>query len=220
MAVSPALIRSYHRNVESRFAELGPPRSQKRGIKKKERQLMRTLILFAALVVLASGCGAMMAPVLDIQNAPVTTPAGVTPSIGRTREVILRGLADRGWTIDREEGQTIIASVTAGGHQATVGIDYSADTYSIQYVASSPGLRYDGLEIHKRYNHWVDRLRASINKELARSHGQAPAAPAPTPTEPAPAPAPAPAAPAPAPAAPAPAAPAPDTAMPPAPPPP
>jgi hypothetical protein len=177
---------------------------------------MRNLILIAVFVVLASGCGAMMAPVLDLQGVPVALPAGLTPSIARTRDAILRGLADRGWTIDREEGQTIVASVSAGGHQATVGIDYSADSYSIHYVTSSPGLRYDGIEIHKRYNHWVDRLRVSINKELASSPAQEPEgpppAPAAAPTEPAPAPA------EPAPEAPAPAAPA-EPGMPPAPPP-
>ncbi len=142
--------------------------------------LITALLLLPALP-LASGCGMNMAPVLDIQRSPVTLPGGYAPSPARTRDAILRGLVSKGWAVDREEGQSIVASINVRGHSATVGIDYDASSFSIHYVTSSEGLKYDGVEIHRRYNHWVDRLRASINQAIAESSAQEPAGPAPAP---------------------------------------
>jgi hypothetical protein len=136
---------------------------------------MRSLLL-ALLLSTSIGCGFNTAPVLDIVNSPVVLAHGVSPAEAVTRDAILRALVERKWTIVKEEGTSILATVTAGGHTATVGITYNATSYSIRYVDSSPGLKYDGVEIHRRYNHWVDRLRVSINEHLANAP-PAPSAP-------------------------------------------
>jgi hypothetical protein len=133
------------------------------------RSLLLAVVLFASV-----GCGFNTAPVLDITNAPVVVAHGSTPSDAVVRDAIMRALVERKWTIVKEEGASILATVTSGGHSATAGITYNATSYSIRYVDSSEGLKYDGVEIHRRYNHWVDRLRVSINEQLAN----APAAPA------------------------------------------
>lgn len=137
---------------------------------------MRHLALLLPLL-LAAACGHNRAPVLDVRDARITLPSGVTPSMEVTRDAILRALAERTWTVDREQPHRIHASVTAGGHSATVEVVYDQDTYSIHHVSSSPGLKYDGYEIHKRYNLWVDNLRKAIDKNLALA---APPAPPPT----------------------------------------
>ena len=123
-------------------------------------------IALLSLLLLATACGFNTAKVLDINGAKVTLPAGVTPSNEVTRAAILRALQERTWTVDGEEPNTIVASVTAGGHTATAGINYDDLTYSIKRLESSPGLKYDGVYIHRRYNQWIKNLRKTIDKQL------------------------------------------------------
>jgi hypothetical protein len=134
---------------------------------------------FLLLTALVSGCGANLAPVLDVRNAPVVTAQGVAPSRPLVRDAIVRALASRTWQIAEERPDALVASVSAGGHDATVLVQYDERSFSITRVDSSPGLKYDGSYIHRRYNHWVDRLRASIEQELS----QTTAAPAPAPAQ-------------------------------------
>jgi hypothetical protein len=124
---------------------------------------------FLVLTALMSGCGANLAPVLDVRNAPVVTAQGVAPTRPLVRDAIVRALASRTWQIAEERPDALVASVSAGGHGATVLVQYDERSFSITRVDSSPGLKYDGSYIHRRYNHWVDRLRASIEQELSQT---------------------------------------------------
>jgi hypothetical protein len=138
---------------------------------------LRSGALLLALTAVMSGCGANLAPVLDVRNAPIVTAQGVAPTRPLVRDAIVRALASRTWQIDEERPDALVASVSAGGHDATVLVQYDERSFSITRVDSSPGLKYDGSYIHRRYNHWVDRLRASIEQELS----QTAAVPAPAP---------------------------------------
>jgi hypothetical protein len=130
-----------------------------------------------------------MAPVLNVNHAPVAgAPAGADPATS-VREAIHRAILSRGWTVAGETPGVLTATIQKDGISATVDISYTATDYSIVY-RDSTGLKYDGNRIHKRYNHWVDRLQASITAELTK-----PSTPAAAGT-PAPAGAPAPAGPA------------------------
>jgi hypothetical protein len=148
---------------------------------------MRHLALLSVLL-LASACGFNTAKVLDIHSAKVTLPSGVTPSNEVTRAAILRALQERTWTVEGEEPNTIVASVSAGGHSATAGVTYDDLTYSIKRLESSPGLKFDGAYIHRRYNQWIKNLRKTIDKQLLlatqTSGGEAVAPPAEPPTGP------------------------------------
>jgi hypothetical protein len=132
--------------------------------------------LLVSFLLATAGCGANLAPVLDVQNAPVITAHGVVSTPLLVRDAIVRALASRTWQIVREEKQEIEATVSAGGHSATALVQFDERSYSITRVSSSPGLKYDGTRIHRRYNHWIDRLRASINEELGRMPPPAPVA--------------------------------------------
>jgi hypothetical protein len=135
-------------------------------------------LLSVALV--SSACGAGLAPVLNVDNAPVVTAAGVPQTRGVVHDAIVRALASRNWQLVQDTSDGIVASVTSGGHTATVHIGYDERTYSIHYVDSSPGLKYNGTAIHRRYNQWVDRLRASIRAQLTTPNAVLPLAAAPT----------------------------------------
>lgn len=152
-------------------------------------------LLTAALVL--GGCGANMAPVLSPKDVPVVTATQGAPTTEQVRAAIVAALATKGWTVQSEEGLALTAETTSGGHSAAVTIEYSSTRYSIHYLSSSEGLKYDGQEIHRRYNHWIDLLQQAINAELARVNPAAPPAaaaqalpdaPPPAPVPPAPAP--------------------------------
>jgi hypothetical protein len=100
-------------------------------------------------------------------TAPVYQPTSTVPTAAARpdlRAAILAGLATKGWRVAREGPGVIEATVRAGGHTATVAIRYGGNQYSIQYVSSSEGLKYDGETIHRRYNHWVRLLDDAIYK--------------------------------------------------------
>jgi outer membrane lipopolysaccharide assembly protein LptE/RlpB len=136
--------------------------------------MQQPIRLAALLVLLLSGCGFNTAPVLQIRNAPVVTARHGAVSQSEVRDAIARALASRSWTIQEEAPGALTGQITAGGHTASVLIRYDAQHYSITYVSSSAGLLYNGTSIHRRYNHWIDRLRASITQELSKLQGEPP----------------------------------------------
>lgn len=144
--------------------------------------------LLAACVVAA--CGGGLQPVHNVRHAPVVMAAGSAASPQGVHDAIMRALASRGWQLDREGPDGIVATVVSGGHSATVLIQHDAQTYSISYLDSSPGLKFNGTAIHRRYNDWIERLDRSIRKFLAASNGSpiqvqvAPGQPQPPPSPP------------------------------------
>jgi hypothetical protein len=141
--------------------------------------MRRDLKLGACLWLSIAGlvaCGANLSPVLNIERAPVA-PAAAGPHVLQVvHDAIVRALISRTWVVASDEPQSLTASVTRGGHSATVHIVYGSDAYSIHHVQSSPGLKFDGVNIHKRYNQWIDRLRVSIDAELKAVSGPSPGA--------------------------------------------
>jgi hypothetical protein len=132
------------------------------------RRARRRLIAFGWLAAVAclAACGGGLAPLLNVQGAPVVTASGQPASREVVRTAILRALAMRGWQLEREAPDGIVATVVSGGHSATVHIQYEERAYSIDYVDSSPGLKFDGSRIHRRYNDWIERLNRSIRMNL------------------------------------------------------
>lgn len=125
-------------------------------------------------------CHANQAPVLNVVNAPVYsygTPLGEAD----VRAAIARGLAVKGWTIESEQPRLIRARVDVPPHWARVQIPYSDRGFSIYHAGNSPSLKFDGERIHRRYNHWIDRLRAAITAELRAPGPPGRPAPAPSP---------------------------------------
>ncbi|MET0386148.1 MAG: hypothetical protein ABW321_09335 [Polyangiales bacterium] len=121
--------------------------------------------LWLACVLLAA-CGGGLVPVLNVQNAPVVLPSSEPASPSAVRAAIVRALAQREWRIDREGPDGFIATVTSRGQSATVHIQYDDHAYSIAYVDSSPGMKFNGQRIHRRYNDWIARLSRTIRANL------------------------------------------------------
>lgn len=128
-------------------------------------------------------CGASLVPVHQVSGARLEPWDGRVLSEAEVRQIIVRGLARRRFQVLREEPNVVFAHIVSGPHEAQVRIDYNAAGYAISYVDSSPGLKYDGHNIHKRYNHWVRGLDEAIRSEFRFYEKLPPAAqtaPAPT----------------------------------------
>ncbi|MAE67859.1 MAG: hypothetical protein CMJ18_26695 [Phycisphaeraceae bacterium] len=86
----------------------------------------------------------------------------------KTRNAIVRAMANRGWTVQSESSGEIVArNLVRGKHEVVVRITYSRDEVDIAYV-SSRNMKYDGSAqtIHKNYNNWVQFLAEDIRREL------------------------------------------------------
>lgn len=129
------------------------------------RRLLSALGI-AACVALAA-CGGGLAPVHNVQHAPVITAGGQQPSAQQVRDAIMRALLSRGWQVDREGPDGVVATTVSRGNSATVLVQYDARAYSISYLDSSPSLKFNGSSIHRRYNDWIDKLDKTIRKLLA-----------------------------------------------------
>ena len=121
---------------------------------------------------LLAACGGGLVPVHNIQNAPVVVAHGQAATTPQVRDAIVRALGSRNWQLNREGPEGIVATMISGGHWGTIRIQYDEHTYSIQYVDSSPGLRFNDQTnaIHRTYNGWVDKLNRSIRSLLMGPH--------------------------------------------------
>ena len=119
-------------------------------------------------VFMLAACGGGLAPVHNVR-APILAPHGHVHSVQAVRDAIIRSLLGRGWQVDREGHDGIVATIVSKGHSATVLIQFDAQSYAISYLDSSPGLKFNGGAIHRRYNDWIDRLDKTIRKQLASS---------------------------------------------------
>jgi len=129
---------------------------------------VRPRLLAVSVVLLLAACGGGLVPVHNVR-APIVAPHGQAHSIQGVRDAIIRALLGRDWQIDREGPDGIVATIVAKGHSATVLIQFDAQRYAISYSDSSPGLKFNGGAIHRRYNEWIDRLDKTIRKQLASS---------------------------------------------------
>ena len=121
-----------------------------------------TVITITAALVFLAGCRS--APIYNVDNAPVDISA--KHSSKDIKKAIRRAGISLGWVIkDKKPGQ-LIGTLNLRTFTAIVDIRYNNKTYSITYK-DSVGLNYDGTNIHKNYNSWIQNLNRSIQGQLA-----------------------------------------------------
>lgn len=104
---------------------------------------------------------------------------GQGPTREQVLEAIRMGTAQKRWAIVQEQPGAVVASVTSGGHSATVRIEYDERGWVIHHQDSSPGLKYNPdyrgsgrVIIHQRYNFWVRHLNRAIENALLDSRSR------------------------------------------------
>jgi len=131
-----------------------------------KRRDFAILVASAALAVTAGGC-ARTAPIVNVDNVPVTTPSGHPLTAAQVRSAIVAAGTSLGWRITEAGPGKLEGTLALREHTAVVDIPYSAKSYSIMYKRSEKLNEANGT-IHSNYNGWVTNLDRAIRTELAR----------------------------------------------------
>lgn len=125
---------------------------------------LRALLLLVVILTLAL-VGCRSSPVYNVNNEPITTSTR-RYSLQDVRGAILRAGTGLGWRMKSVRDGLIIGTLYLRDHMAEVEISYDRASYSIKYRDSN-NLDYDGANIHRNYNGWVQRLHGAINAQLS-----------------------------------------------------
>lgn len=119
-------------------------------------------ILAVAAALLFVACTTQ--PVLNVSQAPVATNKP-NPSMDDVRTAIVRAGSGLGWQMNPDKPGHVTGRLLLRTHVAVVDIDYTQTLYSIKYREST-NLDYDGGNIHKNYNGWIQNLDKAIKVQL------------------------------------------------------
>jgi len=120
------------------------------------------LAVLLPMVIFFTGC--RNENIRNIENEPViVTSKGI--SLEKTTKAIQQAGISRGWSMRLVKPGHIEATLNLRKHMAKVDINYTTKSYSITYKDSAE-LGYDGTQIHKNYNSWVNNLDISIKQKL------------------------------------------------------
>ena len=124
----------------------------------------KCMAIVASVFALAiAGC--VTAPVYNVTRAPVTSSkANVT--LDDVSKAIVRAGTQLGWQMKETKPGHILATLYLRTHVAVVDVNYSTTSYSITYKDSTD-LDYDGTNIHKNYNGWIQNLDKGIRTQLS-----------------------------------------------------
>jgi len=120
-------------------------------------------IVVSTLVLLVSGCGTQ--PVYNVSDSPVAA-SKPNPSLDEVGKAIQRAGVALGWQIKETKPGHMLGTLYLRKHVAVVDINYSVKSYSIKYKDSTE-LNYDGANIHKNYNGWIQNLDKGIRAQLS-----------------------------------------------------
>lgn len=72
-----------------------------------------------------------------------------------------------GWKMAKQSDGLILGRLTLRSHSVIIKIEYSTESYSINYLTSE-NLNFDSsnYSIHRNYNGWIENLRREINIKL------------------------------------------------------
>src|ERR1700690_1055148 len=120
-----------------------------------------TLVLAGIVVALLGGCRA--AEIYTVSATPVVANKAV--SMEDVQKAIVRAGVALGWEMKPVEPGLILGTLHLRTHMAMVDIKYDTKTYSITYKDST-NLDYNGHNIHKNYNGWIQNLDSGIRSQL------------------------------------------------------
>src|SRR4051812_32150372 len=125
-----------------------------------------TLLAVAAVALSLGGC-ARTAPMLTLDQVPVTTIDGKSLTANQVRQAIVAAGISLGWRIADAGDGRLEGTLLLREHTAVVDIPYTAKSYSILYKRSERLNEANGT-IHSNYNGWVQNLDRAIRTEITR----------------------------------------------------
>jgi hypothetical protein len=119
--------------------------------------------LLAALAAALAACA--IQPIYGVRDAPIPAAGGAPPGLADVQKAIERAGAALGWRTHAVRPGLLVATLQTRSHTAVVEITFDTRTYSIAY-SNSANLSYDGVNIHRSYNAWVQSLDRVIRAQL------------------------------------------------------
>lgn len=120
------------------------------------------VIIATALMFILAGCRSN--PVYNVDDAPIQVSGNY--SADDVKKAIIRAGAGLGWIMKEKKSGLISGTLYLRTHVAIIDIRYTKKAYSITYK-DSQNLDYDGTNIHKNYNGWVQNLNRQIQAQLS-----------------------------------------------------
>ena len=128
----------------------------------KSAALKVLLVAFAAAALAA--CGTLQ-PIYNVKGAPVEAPGGKPPTLAEVEKAILRAGAALGWKMQPARPGVMVGTITLRRHTAIIDVTFDTRTFNITYK-DSVELDYDGTNIHRNYNGWIQNLDKGIRAQL------------------------------------------------------
>ncbi len=123
---------------------------------------LRMLLAAVAAVALAA-CTSQ--PIYNVKGAPVEAAGGKPPTMGDVEKAIVRAGSGLGWKMQPVKPGHVVGTINLRSHTAVVDVTYNTRTYDITYK-DSVELNYDGSNIHRNYNGWIQNLDKGIRAQL------------------------------------------------------
>ena len=124
------------------------------------RNFSARIAVMLLLLVGAAAC-TRTAPIYNVASDNFSTASA---PLGERATQVKRAGAGLGWAMEDAGPGKVRGTLNLRGHQAVIMVSFNQATFSIQYV-SSVDLDYDGSNIHKNYNGWVQRLEQAIRAQ-------------------------------------------------------
>lgn len=116
------------------------------------------LIIFLLICLTVASCGPQTT-MLVVKDSPIL---GVKdPTIDKITQAILHGCEYAGWKPQKLNAGLIRAVFHYEGHEATVDIKFTTESYNISHH-DSKNLNHEDNLIHPRFNRWLIRLDRAI----------------------------------------------------------
>lgn len=108
-----------------------------------------------------SGCGA--GKVYNVSKPTIEQ----SYTKAQMKDAIVAAMQRFRWVIVEDNDGKIVAEYRRGKIMAKIAATYTSSSYEINYVESE-NLKYDGVNIHRKYNGWIRNLEREIDKNLMK----------------------------------------------------
>jgi hypothetical protein len=119
------------------------------------------LVAFAAAALAAC----TIQPIHNVKGAPVETPGGKPPTLAEVEKAVVRAGTALGWKMQPVRPGVMVGTLNLRRHSAIVDVTFDTRTFNITYK-DSVELDYDGTNIHRNYNGWIQNLDKGIRAQL------------------------------------------------------
>ncbi len=103
-----------------------------------------------------------------VDPPPVSTPAGLTAK--EVHNVLRRTLVQRGWHLDEEKPNEIVATLRVRAHSLTMRFTENNGAVAMQYVSSENldyAVKKNGTRvIHRKFPGWCDNFARILSQNL------------------------------------------------------